>query len=675
MKSIRFAICILLALTMLGGCTPAAPTAGSAPGSTATPSGSTTQPTEPAAPTEPTEPIAPTEPTDPIEPPVFVFQHGDDEELSMAYEAGFVPQGLWSDLGATVTLADFVNMVRAIVAEADPVDVAAFDEYMGTAGTIVALTDRSLAAIVLYYATYVLEIPEHTWFSLRHSSDCWATHAMGLNDVMGDRWDEFKHLYCEEPYAGTFPHVYEGGYACEGFWDGSVDVAAYFSMLNRSTYDGRMYFDYDFEENTMHMDYAVSVEDGIRAATRFYVMCHQEELFMASMQEHNANSSHKTSIEDYNIHDFVDRITIGIHYNHGQTDWWANGRGYLAGYDSFYDKMIAEWDVFTSRENQRAVLKAYKRMGFNTIRMPVTWTPYMDPVSNEIDEGYLDYVEYMVNLILDEGFYCIINAHQDHGGLTGSYVDGVAVLDWMEPQYTQSVNNRFADLWAQIAERFKDYGDHLIFEAMNEPSEQIAPDEETGALDYQARRIEELDQIFVDAVRATGGNNEKRALIVSCLWGQIYLNELNPVQDDYVCATTHWYIDNKGMLSAYGLSPDGITMTENGTFTQWSREHPTIAAWMEILANQIKDFQERTGVPVIIGETAACNTFTEAECIDLLTCVLEITNELDCPVILWDGYTCDTDDTSDVGFYLLGKDEWRTPALFEAIMELAEQRK
>ncbi len=644
---------ILLSITLLCGCTPAAPA---------------TDPTRTSGTTAPT--TAPSSTAG-----EFVFTYGDDEELRMAFEAGFVPQGLWSKMSETVTLAEFCGMVRTIVAEADSAVLAAFDDYMGTAGTVNEVTDRSLAAIVLYYGTYVLEIPEYTWFSLLETSDCWATGGMGMNDYMGDRWDEFKYLYGEPGYFGAFPHVYEGGYACDGFWEGSVDVAAYFSMLNRSTYDGRMYFDYDFEEKTMHMDYMVTCEEAIRAATRFYVMCHQEALFMSSMQEYNAASKNKAPIEDYDIQDLVNSITVGIHYNHAQTDWIVDGKGYVDSYNSFYDKMLGEWDVFTGRDNQKAVLKAYREMGFNTIRMPITWTPYMDPETNIIDEGFLDYVEYYVNLALDEGFYLIINSHQDHSAHIGFYVDGVSIPNWMEPEYKEAVNKRFSDMWTQIAERFKDYGDHLIFEAMNEPAQQIGPDEETGALDYQARRIEELDQIFVDAVRASGGNNKLRPLMISCLWGQIYLDELNPVDDDYVCATTHWYVDNLGMLSAYGFSADGIEMTENGTFTEWSSEHPTISAWMDALAKQVKDFQDRTGVPVIIGETTACNTFTEDECIDLLSTVLRITSELNCPVILWDGYTCDTNDTSDVGFYLLGKDEWRTPALFKAIMDLAAQRK
>ncbi len=653
MKRFQMILCLLAVLVLVSGCAPAEPRPSGSQSATAAtaPGASATMPTQP--------------------PEAFLFPYADDEELTMAYEAGFVPEALWSAMEKTVTLAEFTGMVRTVVAEADPGATAAFDEYMGTAGTIAQPTDRSLAAIVLYYGTHVLEIPEHTWFSLRQSSDCWATGAMGLNDFMGDRWGEFQHLYCAEGYEGTFPHVYEGGYACEGFWDGSVDVAAYFSMLNRSTYDGRMYFDYDFEENTMHMDYTVSVEAGIRAVTRFYVMCHQEALFMSSMQERLANTPHKQPIEDYNIHDFVDGITVGIHYNHGQTDWRdMQGAVHIQG-DGFYEKMLSSWEVLTGRDNQKAVIKAYKEMGFDTVRMPVTWTPYMDPVTDEIDEGFLDYVEYQVNLLLDEGFRVIMNSMGDYASADGACVDGVLVGNWMEPEYAESVNDRYRTMWLQIAERFKDYDEDLVFESLNEPQQSIFPEYSTGDYAYQGDRINELNQIFVDVVRSTGGNNEKRALMIVPLWGQFFMDTLVPPMDDHIFASYHTYFSNNGAIGFYDLSADEAATDEAGDFLHWSQEDTVLQSWVDKTYEQIRVFKETYGIPVVIGEFSPSMKVPEEDRIFMTQYVMNKAQSLNCPVIFWDGYF---GGEGDVGFYLLGKDEWRSPALFEALMELAAQR-
>ncbi len=496
---------------------------------------------------------------------------------------------------------------------------------------------------------------------------------MALNDVMGEKWTEFKYLYCEEAYAGTFPHVYEGGYACEGFWDGSVDVAAYFSMLNRSTYDGRMYFDYDFEENTMHMDYAVSVEDGIRAATRFYVMCHQEELFMSSMQEYNAASAHKQPIEDYNIHDLVDSIGIGIHYNHAQTDWMdTEGKTYITG-DSFYDKMISAWETFTGRDNQKAVLNAYKEKGFDTVHLTITWTPYMDPETCQIDPGFLDYVEYFANLILDEGMNCIIASNRDFANGNTAIINGEAVSNWMEPEYKDAVDKKVYALWSQVAERFKHYDQRVMFKPFVEPQQEIFPAVETGDYNYQAARVNELNQIALDAVRTVGGNSEKRPMILGPLWGQFFMEAMIPPEDDYVIAYYHTYFSGTSYLSLFGLPEDAVPTNEEGNFTEWSSENIYLRTMVEKTYDQIRVFKEKFGIPVIIGEFAPSLALSEDDFIDMTTLVMQQANAIDCPIIFWDGYFGDNGE-ADVGFYLLGKDEWRTPALFEAIMELADQR-
>lgn len=656
MKRLKSTLCLLLSavmvLSLLAGCQD-------------NPSTSTESP-ESSTPTQLTEPTSEPEPT--LE-PEEIFPFSDDEELLLAYETGFVPEVMWEDLTADVSLADFCAMLKSIIAGVDAGQVTEFEAYAGKAMTLELPMDRGLASIALYYAADVLDLPEITWFSTGAPSSCWAIVGPELNNIIGDKcWDEIKNKHYEPEYAGVYPRAGEGGEAWDGHWDGDVNVAAYFAMLNRSTYDGRLFFDYDAEANSMHMDWTVTQESAIRAAARFYVMCHMEELYMQSMETANATSVHKNPISEYDTGELVANMTIGIHYNHSQTDWLDQEVGYVYGYDGFYDKMLDEWVVKVSRDNQKAVLKAYREAGFNVIRMPVTWTPYVNDETYEIDEGYLDYIEYQVNLVLDEGMYCIINTMNDYMdvGTRAAYVDGKWVDDWMEPQHAESVNARYAAIWRQVAERFKDYDEHLIFEALNEPIETAFP--EGDAYEYQGGRINELNKIFVDTIRSTGSNNAVRTLMLNCLWGQFFLDTLVPPEDDHLVATYHTYFVNEGALGIYNL-PNDVPVNSEGLFTEWSRENPTLRSWVEQTFEQIRQFKERTEIPLIIGETSGCVTLSEEENIDLLTYVLSMAEEQGVPVILWDGYWDSADYEGDLGLYHLGRDEWNSQALLDAVME------
>lgn len=92
----------------------------------------------------------------------------------------------------------------------------------------------------------------------------------------------------------------------------------------------------------------------------------------------------------------------------------------------------------------REMIKTVKAAGFGVVRVPITWDPHVDDAGN-IDEAWMDRVEEVVNYVLDEGMYCIINVHHNTGGfgwLRASYAD------WDE------MSERFRRIWEQISERF-----------------------------------------------------------------------------------------------------------------------------------------------------------------------------------------------------------------------------
>ena len=163
----------------------------------------------------------------------------------------------------------------------------------------------------------------------------------------------------------------------------------------------------------------------------------------------------------------------------------------------------------------REMLEGMKAAGFDTLRLPVAWTNMMDFESGDytIDPAYLDRVEEIVGYARSAGMYVIINDHWDGGwwGMFGS-----------ASQETRSrAMELYKSMWTQVGERFRDYSDYVIFESGNEElgfrlnDTDIAQDSGTlsdGECYVQTNRI---NQVFVDTIRATGGNNASRFLLIA----------------------------------------------------------------------------------------------------------------------------------------------------------------
>ena len=158
------------------------------------------------------------------------------------------------------------------------------------------------------------------------------------------------------------------------------------------------------------------------------------------------------------------------------------------------------------------LMKKFKEKGFTAIRVPVTWFQKMDNAGN-VRNDWMDRVETVVKYVLDNGMYCILNVHHDTG--SGSQA-------WLKAETANyTINNaKFKKLWTQIANRFKNYNEKLLFEGYNE---MLAGTDGVGSgAEWNfPSNLENLQAInnyakdFVETVRATGGNNQYRNLIVT----------------------------------------------------------------------------------------------------------------------------------------------------------------
>ncbi|MDE6560116.1 MAG: glycoside hydrolase family 5 protein [Muribaculaceae bacterium] len=183
-------------------------------------------------------------------------------------------------------------------------------------------------------------------------------------------------------------------------------------------------------------------------------------------------------------------------------------------------------------ETKPELFKLFKDAGFNAIRVPVTWYPHMeakfdggltwdpvkDPIGTKINADWMKRVHEIVDYVISQDMYCILNIHHDTGAASTCWL----VAD--EKVYDEQ-KDRFEAVWTQIAEEFKDYDGRLLFEGYNEMLDSYdswcfssfgAPGNYNASVAESAyKAINSYAQSFVNAVRATGGNNAERNLIVS----------------------------------------------------------------------------------------------------------------------------------------------------------------
>ena len=244
------------------------------------------------------------------------------------------------------------------------------------------------------------------------------------------------------------------------------------------------------------------------------------------------------------------------------------------------------------KENAASMIKMLRKAGFNAIRVPVSWRCFMDD-EGKVDPKWMKHVRECVDFVIDQGMYCIINTHLDaaHQG------------HWLvaDEDVYNNVKGRFEYLWIQIAEEFKDYDHHLLFEGYNEMLDKYgswcfpslsAPngyDEDYARSAHDA--LTKYEQSFVNAVRSTGGNNEKRNLVLNTYagtigahwdWSEHLMDPLIEMKLPTDKAKNHLII---GVHAYYDVNE-----------YYWAKED------VDQAINDIKTYLIPKGVPVIIGE-------------------------------------------------------------------------
>ncbi len=266
------------------------------------------------------------------------------------------------------------------------------------------------------------------------------------------------------------------------------------------------------------------------------------------------------------------------------------------------------------------MMAALKNLGFNLIRIPVSWGKHTDEDFN-IDKEWMDRVQEVVDYAISLDMYVIINSHHDN--------------DFYYPtqkNYEEQGEKFFTAIWTQIAERFKDYDQHLIFEAMNEP--RLSGTDFEWWVDMDNKRcqtavglINTYNQTFVDIVRASGGRNTDRFLMMSCYCG----NGDYAVIDEFVIPTDT--VEDRLMLSYHAYTPYNLAMGTDPNVTKFDASGEREINWV---FQKIKSKFLDAGIPAIITEMGCINKGNNSERYKWGKYYISKSVEYGVPCIWWD---------------------------------------
>ena len=345
---------------------------------------------------------------------------------------------------------------------------------------------------------------------------------------------------------------------------------------------------------------------------------------MASIPKaENKTSAAENTMRDMTTMEIVRDMGIGI--NLGNTleacgDWiaqvdaeWGDGILTVQDYETAWGSPVIT----------REMIKGMADEGFGVIRVPVAWSNLMGDnytVSKDLDAR----VHEVVDWIIDCDMYCIINIHYDNG--------------WVNdfPKNKDECMKRYESMWTQIADSFKDYGDRLMFESQNEELGWESVWNPWGGTEGKAESyalVNEINQKFVDTVRASGGNNPKRHLLISGYNTGIdrTCDPLFKMPDDpagRMAVSVHYY------------SPPGFCILEDKD-ESWAKARSTWGTdqdYKELYdnLNMMKDYYISKGIPVIIGEYGCPLTGKEPDSIRLfLSSVCKAAYERQLCPVLW----------------------------------------
>lgn len=352
-------------------------------------------------------------------------------------------------------------------------------------------------------------------------------------------------------------------------------------------------------------------------------------------QKASNKTSDKASVSNKSANKIIADMNVG--WNLGNT---------LDSVGDWISGDLAHETAWGNVKTTKAMITTVKKAGFNTIRIPVSWGEHMDSKGN-VSKEWLDRVQEVVDYAYDNGMYVIINTHHDNSWIK------------LGADSEKEVTKKFKTLWKQIAERFKDYDEKLIFEGLNEPRTEGSAKEWSGGTKAEWEVLNRLHKAFVSTVRAGDGYNKTRLLMVAPYAASSSYSAMAALEipdDDRIIVSVHAYIPYN---AAFNGDSGEKNLSDSG-----KRE-------IDTLMSNIDKLYLSKGIPVIIGEFGSVNKNNTAGRVEIAEYYVSTAKKYGIPCIWWDngGFS-----TGSENFGLLKRQtlEWAYPEIVKALTDSAK---
>lgn len=263
----------------------------------------------------------------------------------------------------------------------------------------------------------------------------------------------------------------------------------------------------------------------------------------------------------------------------------------------------------------RELFKALTDSGVNAVRIPVTWRGHIDEYGN-IDAEWLNRVQQVVDQAYNCGLYVIINVQHDGAA-------DIRMGAWLrrtQDAASIAAQTRYKKLWEQIAQRFENYNERLIFESMNEVEFDSVSEENAYLL------FNRLNQDFVDAVRSGGGNNPERHLVIAGYGADIdlTLNSLFIMPEDPA---------HRSILSVHYRTPRSFCVT--GSEKEWGSDEQV--SEMNGILTALHERFSAENIPIIISEYGVADGADKDSEVFFCENLVHTCSQLGMAAFLWDG--------------------------------------
>ena len=285
------------------------------------------------------------------------------------------------------------------------------------------------------------------------------------------------------------------------------------------------------------------------------------------------------------------------------------------------------------------LFEAVREKGFRTVRIPVSWGEHLQE-NGTVDPLWMQRVEQVVDWALDSGLYVILDTHHEA---------------WLVPTQEKEaeVTAQLCRLWEQIAQTFADRDRRLVFESMNEPRLVGTEAEWTSGTEEARSVVNRMNAAFVSTVRASGGNNETRWLMLPAYATQsreTALRELELPDDPKLIVSVHAYLPYE--------------FTQGGQSAEWDAGDSEDTEKIDELMERIDRLFLRRRVPVMITEFGCIDQGNADERMEWAQYYTGLAAEKGVGYVWWD---------NGAAFRLIDREtnEWAQPQLADLLVRQA----